>query len=93
MTLRQLCDEVAIDVDIVDIQVWNDTDEDYVDSFGFDTGSGDLGADILNRAKKDLDVQKALSYDVKWIGVEVESRKPVMRIEVVDPATYADSKE
>ena len=93
MTLRQLCDELVIDVDVVDVQVWNDTDEDYVDCFCFDTGSGDLGADILNKAKKDLDVQKALSYEVKWIGIEVESRKPVMRIEVVNPASYADINE
>lgn len=84
MTLKELCNEIAIDADVVDIYVWDESGEDYSFCFGVDTGSGDLGGDVLNLARKDLEIQECLGYEVRYMGIVIEDYRPVLRIEIED---------
>lgn len=87
MKLFELCDAISIDSDIIDVYVWDESKEDYSFCFGCDTGSGDFGMDLERMSIGDPEIKECMSYEVRWIGAEVEDGKPVLRIEVEEKNT------
>lgn len=87
MTLKELCKDVVLDAEVIDVCVWNDDRNDYDDVFGF-CDCDDLG-DILvhfNEAKyshyfKPGD-EKYLDYEVRCIESYKDCEKAILRIEI-----------
>lgn len=85
MTLKQLTDDISIDNEVIDICVYDEDKDDYTDSFGYCTESGDLGSDLQRSAWTSLDVQAYLKYEVRWMGAYIDNGKCVLRIEIQKP--------
>lgn len=77
MTLKELCNDVVLDAEVIDVCVWNDDKNDYDGLFCFED-CDDLGAKQELRNSKYF----CAPYHVTWIGAEKYDHDIGIRIEI-----------